>query len=405
MSFTFSIIEWASVNDPGALFRQSGTLEGDSGSGGTPGVTQVSFGATSTQTITTATTSGDPDYPDDGGARLDQDVTLNGTTYTAGADVEADFEVILVDPNTGYYFRATWLAIDDEPVGISLSRAWDASTGEFVSGAAGKYVPGTQLTLIDGDDLDGTPNIGNFATDSNYTSDGIGNDAELNDANGGAICFAGGTLIKTRRGEVPVENLQVGVDEVLTLDQGYKHLRWIGSRHLSEGMLAAYPNLRPVRIRCMALGVNLPERDLVVSPQHRIMLRSKVAARMFGVNEILVPAKDLLALDGIETAEDIKEVTYWHFMCDEHQVVFANGAIAESLYAGPEAIKSLDSAAREEILTIFTELGPGAGIQPIPARLIAKGRRVRHLADRIARNRKPLVACTARGGHVEFRRA
>ena len=122
------------------------------------------------------------------------------------------------------------------------------------------------------------------------------------------------------------------------------------------------------------------------------MLRSKVAARMFGVNEILVPAKDLLALDGIEIAKDIREVTYWHFMCDEHQVVFANGAIAESLYVGPEAMKSLDPAAREEILTVFPELRPGACVQPEPARLIAKGRRVRHLAERIARNRKPLVA-------------
>ncbi|MCZ0810841.1 Hint domain-containing protein [Roseovarius sp. EGI FJ00037] len=313
-------------------------------------------------------------------------------TYTAGDEVEADFEVILVDPNTGYYFRATWLAIENEPVGISLSRAWDASTGEYVSGAEGSYVPGTQLTLIDGDDLDGTPNITSFATDSNYTSDGIGNDAELNDANGGAICFAGGTLIKTRRGEVRIEDLQVAVDEVLTLDQGYKHLRWIGSRHLTLADLRARPKLRPVRIRHAALGLNLPERDLLVSPQHRIMLRSKVAARMFGVNEILVPAKDLLALDGIETAEDMREVTYWHFMCDEHQVVFANGAIAESLYAGPEALKSLDPAAREEILTVFPELAPGSCAAPAPARLIARGRRVRHLAVRIARNRKPLVA-------------
>lgn len=392
MSFTFSIIEWAWVNDPDALFRTTGTREGDRGSGGDPGVTQVSFDTTSTQTITTATTSGDPDYPDDRGARLDQDVTLNGVTYVAGDEVEADFEVILLDPNTGYYFRATWLAIENEPVGISLSRAWDASTGEWVSGPAGNYVPGTQLTLIDGDDLDGTPNITTFATDSNYTSDGIGNDAELNDANGGAICFAGGTLIKTRRGEVRVEDLRVAMDEVLTLDQGYKRLRWIGSRHLTGRELAARPKLRPVRICRAALGMNLPEQDLVVSPQHRIMLRSKVAARMFRVNEILVPAKDLLALDGIETAEDIGEVTYWHFMCDQHQVVFANGAIAESLYAGAEALKSLDPEAREEILAIFPELGQSASTKPVPARVIAKGRRARHMADRIARNRKPLVA-------------
>lgn len=157
MAFTFTIIEWSSVTDPASLFRKTGTTEGDSGSGGTPGVTQVAFASISTAQITTATVAGADDFPDDAGARLHENVTLNGTTYTAGANVEADFEVILLDPATGYYYRATWLAINNQPVGISLSRAWDATTGQFVAGPAGVYTPNLSLTLVDGDVLDGTP--------------------------------------------------------------------------------------------------------------------------------------------------------------------------------------------------------------------------------------------------------
>src|SRR5690606_6300515 len=93
------------------------------------------------------------------------------------------------------------------------------------------------------------------------------------------ICFCRGTLIATRNGEVPVEKLRLG-DEVLTLDHGYQPIRWLGSRKLSALALRARPALRPVEIRDGALGAGLPTRDLRLSPQHRVLLRSKVLDRM-----------------------------------------------------------------------------------------------------------------------------
>lgn len=112
MAFTFAVIEWASVNDPQALFRQTGQNEGDIGSGGVIGSSTVSFGTRATAQVTTAARTGTDDLPDDDGARLDQAVTLNGIAFPAGATVEADFEMVLQDPATGLCFRATWLAID-----------------------------------------------------------------------------------------------------------------------------------------------------------------------------------------------------------------------------------------------------------------------------------------------------
>lgn len=205
------------------------------------------------------------------------------------------------------------------------------------------------------------------------------------------ICFTSGTLIKTIRGEIPVEDLKLG-DEVLTLDRGYQTIRWIGSRNLSAAQLADHPKMCPIRIRAGALGVNQPERDLLVSPQHRILVRSIIAERMFGQSEVLVAAKQLLEMDGVEIAEDVTSITYWHFMFEAHQIVFANGAATESLYTGSEALKAVGNAARQEILDLFPELDKEDLHVAQPARILVPGRRGRRLAERVMRNKKTLVA-------------
>lgn len=205
---------------------------------------------------------------------------------------------------------------------------------------------------------------------------------------GGVPCFAGGTRIRTRRGEIAVEALRVG-DSVLTVDDGYQPIRWIGSRHLSSGDLAMSPQLRPIRIRPGALGAGVPEVDLVVSPQHRVLVQAAVAERMFGEAEVLVAAKHLLALDGVEVAGAMAGVTYWHILFDGHQLVFSAGAVTESLYTGSEALKSVSTAARDEIFALFPQLA--AGVRPSPARPLVPGRQAARLAERISLNGKALV--------------
>ncbi|WP_439143571.1 Hint domain-containing protein [Planktotalea sp.] len=144
------------------------------------------------------------------------------------------------------------------------------------------------------------------------------------------ICFTAGTKIEVAHGEtVNVEDLAQG-DMVMTADHGLQPVRWIGTKTIAAAHLAAQGNLRPIRISAGALGDDLPERDLLVSPQHRMLVRSWIAQRMFDENEVLVAAKHLLALDGIDVADDVHEVTYVHFLCDTHEVVFANGALSES---------------------------------------------------------------------------
>lgn len=204
-------------------------------------------------------------------------------------------------------------------------------------------------------------------------------------------CFTSGTLIETPSGPVAVENLSKG-DLVLTCDNGPQPVRWTGSRTLTAQELEASPNLRPVRIRASALGKNLPERDLTVSPQHRVLVRSKIAQRMFSAEEVLVAAKHLLEIDGIEIAEEVTQVEYFHILFDRHEVVFSNGAETESLYTGPQALKSLGQAARDEIFTLFPELREEDSVDgSLAARALVSGRMGRQLAQRHNKNRHELV--------------
>lgn len=160
----------------------------------------------------------------------------------------------------------------------------------------------------------------------------------------------------------------------------------------NKAELLANPHLRPIIIRAGALGQSLPQSDLMVSPQHRVLVDSVIAQRMFGSKQVLVAAKHLLCLEGVEIAEDVAEVVYWHFLLDSHQVVFANGAPAESMFPGAMALNSLDETAKNEVLELFPDQSAAANSIIDPARTLIPGRLARKLANRHLRNKRPLYA-------------
>ncbi|MTH34205.1 hemolysin [Paracoccus limosus] len=202
----------------------------------------------------------------------------------------------------------------------------------------------------------------------------------------GIPCFCRGTRILTVSGEVAVEDLRVG-DLVRTRDHGLQPVRWIGGRALDRIDLAVSPKLRPIRIAAGALGDGMPANDLLVSPQHRILVRSAIAQRMFGSDEVLVAARQLLALDGIEELT-VDAVEYFHILFDRHEIVVSNGAETESLFTGPEALKAIGPEAAEEIFALFPELRAESA-QPV--RPLIPGAKARQMVERHQRNGKKLV--------------
>lgn len=180
-------------------------------------------------------------------------------------------------------------------------------------------------------------------------------------------CFTPGTLVDTVHGPVPVESIAVG-DLVLTRDSGYRPVRWVGRRDLSPADLVARPEFRPIRIARDALGPDCPERDMLVSPQHRMLITGARAELVAGEAEVLVAARHLAGRPGIGRAMPEGGISYIHIMFDEHEIVRADGAWSESFQPGRASLDGLGAAQRDEIMALFPELATGPGSHdPYPA--------------------------------------
>ncbi len=174
-------------------------------------------------------------------------------------------------------------------------------------------------------------------------------------------CFTPGTLIATPKGERRVEDLQVG-DRVITRDNGIQQIRWLGTRTLDADDLSRAAHLNPVLIRQGALGHGLPERDMMVSPNHRVLVANDKTALYFDDSEVLVAAKHLTGVDGIDVIET-GQVTYIHFMFDQHEVVLSDGAWTESFQPGDVTLRSMGNDQRNEIFELFPELKTKEGLE------------------------------------------
>jgi len=174
------------------------------------------------------------------------------------------------------------------------------------------------------------------------------------------VCFTPGTLIATPKGERKVEDLEVG-DRIITRDNGMQEIRWVGHREMGGETLAAKEHLRPILIRQGALGNDLPERDMMVSPQHRVLIANDKTALYFEEREVLVAAKHLTDMEGIDVV-DVSRTTYIHIMFDQHEVILSDGIWTESFQPGDNSLAGVGDAARDEILELFPELATREGI-------------------------------------------
>ncbi len=143
------------------------------------------------------------------------------------------------------------------------------------------------------------------------------------------MCFTPGTMIATDKGEVAVESLKPGM-RVFTRDNGLQKLRWAGRRDLTRAELAARPEFNPVLIRQGALGRGLPDRDMLVSPNHRMLITSDLAAVMFDDREVLVAAKHLTVSEGVDIVQ-ADSVSYIHL------IVRAPRGLSWATARGPKA--------------------------------------------------------------------
>ena len=176
----------------------------------------------------------------------------------------------------------------------------------------------------------------------------------------GVVCFTPGTMLETPEGPRPVETLFAG-DKVVTKDAGAQTILWAGSRNVSGARLYAMPDLRPVRIRDGALGTGQPNGDLIVSPDHRMLVTGAAAKALWGEKEVLVAARDLV--DGHRIARDLaaKSVVYHHLMLEHHHVIVANGVETESFHPAAASLDAIEEGQRTRLFDVMPELANDAG--------------------------------------------
>jgi Hint domain len=136
-------------------------------------------------------------------------------------------------------------------------------------------------------------------------------------------CFLKGTKIETADGERKIEDLRVG-DLLPTKFGGLRPVQWIG-RYPFKKSDPSKPWIKealPVRIARSALAPDVPHSDLYVTGGHSLL-----------IDGVLVPAEVLINGATITRyeAREYDELEFFHVKLESHDVVYAEGAAAETL--------------------------------------------------------------------------
>ena len=174
-------------------------------------------------------------------------------------------------------------------------------------------------------------------------------------AAGGVICFTPGTRLVTPDGPRLIQDLRSG-DLIQTRDNGAQPVLWTGHRRMSGARLYAMPHLRPIRFRANAMGPHRPDADLLVSPQHRLLVKGAAAQALFNTSEVLVAAENLINDDSIMVDYTLREVTYVHVLLERHNVIWANGLETESFHPANTSLDMVEPVQREGLLSLFPDL-------------------------------------------------
>jgi len=127
-----------------------------------------------------------------------------------------------------------------------------------------------------------------------------------------------GTAIRTSAGEALIETVQRG-DLVLTADGAAKPVVWVGRQTIVSRFADPVRNL-PIRIAAGALADNAPSRDLLVSPDHALL-----------VDGVLVHAGALVNGTSIRRESQVPDsFVYYHVELEDHSLVLAENVPAET---------------------------------------------------------------------------
>ncbi|HEV2335952.1 MAG TPA: Hint domain-containing protein [Stellaceae bacterium] len=290
------------------------------------------------------------------GASIGGTITFNGATGNLGLGNDLGFSNTLAGMDVGSGGAKTnFVDIEGHTVTIS--------------GITGEGTTSGSITLSDGTVLNLT-NLSSTTWFANTTGDGGGTDIYVSDT----ACYCRGTMILMEDGEMPIEDLAIG-DRVVTLSGEAKPIKWIGRRAYAGYFIAGNTAVLPIRIAEGALADAVPRRELWVSPEHALYF-----------DGALVPAGHLVNGESIVQAEAVEEVEYFHIELAEHDVIFAEGAPAETYIdddnrgvfhnAAEFRRRYPDAPVREAAAYCAPRLEEGFALEALRRRLLGRARRL-----------------------------
>ncbi len=167
-------------------------------------------------------------------------------------------------------------------------------------------------------------------------------------------CFTPATSFVTLHGKRPASDLRAG-DKILTRDNGFQPVLWIGTRQINFHDSVSDRDRRPIVISAGALGAGQPDRDLVVSPGHRLLTADARHLKNLQTGEALIEARALVGMPGIRYLTD-QSVTYIHLLFEQHEVILSDNAWSESFHMSLPAAQTFRSARAKDIISAFPDL-------------------------------------------------
>jgi hypothetical protein len=269
------------------------------------------------------------------------------TNYTSGSEIRFEGKPITLDArgdsNAQFIIKAYSKITFNNVPSITLSNGalncnvfWVTETelikftGTSPPNIPGFFIAGSAITFENASQISGRL----YAKDASITFDGPSGTNSVNaicttSNDNFIICYLKGTLILTKQGLVPIENIKAG-HSVVTKGKIYRNsyinpndkikiepVMWISKFRVTN----LNSKSRPICIKKDALGKNYPFQDLYVSPGHSLLLDSK-----------MVLAKDLVNGRTIYQDRECENVEYYHLECDRHSAIFANGVLSESFF-------------------------------------------------------------------------
>lgn len=318
-------------------------------------------GALVGQTYTGATMSIETITYSDG--NTDGFVNFDGTVGPGGDYITFDLGSGAVSESVD---QAVWYNVD-----VLLGNGSTLSTNALVFQTPGGETFLTEFSLNSLDNLD----------IQSITLTGVNNNAfprmsTENSVNNTTVCFARGTAILTPDGPWPVDDFRPG-DPVLTTDGCALPVRAV-----YQATPKAPGSREAVRFAAGSLCPGSPETPLVVTANHRMFCASRLVERMFGCSGVLIPAKRLVGLHGIDLVEHPTGIKFFHLELMTHSVICANGALTESCLLGLVALKALPP-----LLRISQAVEPPQATRyPVP-----KGHIQKQFVRRLAENGHTLI--------------